>query len=159
MHLLVEGRVSPATGDLLGTLLHVTARRKPREFGRSDEPRRRVHEHEPRGAVRIGGGEKDAEQATIAEPEQHRSLGTGGVHHHANVVHPRLQRLPTDETIRHAGTALVEDDQPRDRRQPVQKPRVRRALPGKLDVMRHARDPDEIQSTIADNLVGNVDVA
>jgi hypothetical protein len=57
------------------------------------------------------------------------------------------------------GTALVEDDQPRDRRQPVQKPRVRRALPGKLDVMRHARNPDEIQSTIADNLVGNVDPA
>ena len=30
---------------------------------------------------------------------------------------------------------------------------------GKLDMMRHARDPDEIQSTTADNVVGNVDVA
>ena len=44
-------------------------------------------------------------------------------------------------------------------RERFQEPRDRGVVPAQLDVVRHARDPDEVERPVADDLVSDVDVA
>ena len=55
--------------------------------------------------------------------------------------------------------ALVEQDQPRERGEPGEEPRVLRHLPAHLDVRDPAGHPDEVERPLADDLVGDVGVA
>ena len=57
-----------------------------------------------------------------------RRVASHRVHHGPDVVHARLERRPP-APVRHAGAALVEHDQPPERREPVRKPREARDPP------------------------------
>jgi hypothetical protein len=57
------------------------------------------------------------------------------------------------------GRALVEDDQPRERREAGEEVGKVRLLPGDLDVRDEPGNQDEIDRAIADDLRGDADVA
>ena len=75
------------------------------------------------------------------------------------VVHARLQVRDFAGAIREFSAALVEGDQARERRQPLEKATVGRELPSVLDLIRPAARVDEIQRALADDLVGDVEIA
>src|SRR6185437_4423241 len=62
---------------------------------------------------------------------------------------------PVGET----GPTLVEDDQPAERGEPPKEGGLQRVFPGQLDVCDPAGDEDEVDCSVPDHLVGEVDVA
>lgn len=78
-----------------------------------------------------------------------------------HIVHPQLERWQA--LVRHAvgeaGAAFVEQDQARERREPPQKVRVLGHLPALLDIRDPARNPDQVERPLPDNLIGDVDLA
>ena len=104
-------------------------------------------------------GEHGREDASVLEPEQDGALRTSGIHHGPDVVDPILERegLLPGWPVRHPGAAAVEGDQPRHRREPTQERPVVREVPPDV----HVRDPsghvDEVERTVTDHLVGDVD--
>ena len=83
----------------------------------------------------------------------------GRVHHRAHVVHPRLEVRDPGDAIRRAGAALVEDDQPAERRRSARRTRRAPVLPEQLDVRDAPGHVDEVERPVADDLVGDADVA
>lgn len=66
-----------------------------------------------------------------------------------------VDRHPVGET----GAALVEQDQPRERGEPLQEPGKGRLLPRQLDVRHPAGHEYQIERTLPYDLVGNMQVA
>ena len=61
------------------------------------------------------------------------------------------------DRVGHARAALVEHDQPRERRQPAQEMGQPRLLPGHLHMRDEARHQDQVDRAVADHLVGDAD--
>src|SRR6266540_2645648 len=66
---------------------------------------------------------------------------------------------PNGAAIGQTGAALVEQDQPRERRQPLEEPRKRGLLPCELDVRNPAVHEHQVERPVADDLIRNIDVA
>ena len=83
------------------------------------------------------------------------------VEHRTNVVHARLQVGQTlgGDSIGEAGAALVEEDEPPHRREPPVERRELRVLPAGLEGADPAVDENEVDRPVADDLVGDPDVA
>ena len=153
------GRLAPSTHHLLDVLLLLAARGKPRELGRAHQARRGVDQHEPVRALRIGGGEEHGERTALTESANDGPVRAGSVHHRPDVVHARLERRVAGDAVGHARAALVEQKQTPQLHQPDEEAHNRRVLPAQLDVVREARDPDEVELSFADHLVCDVDFA
>ena len=112
-------------------------------------------------ALRVGRGEERAHRAALGDAHQRGPLRPDRVHDRADVVHPLLQdrQLVHGHPVGEPGAALVEDDQPCERREPPAKGRLERIVPGELDVRGPARHEHEVDGPVADHLVGDVDVA
>ena len=63
------------------------------------------------------------------------------------------------QTVGQAGASLVEHDNPRPPRQMIEPGGLIRGVPHVFDMRDEARDDDEILRTVAEHLIGNVDVA
>ena len=111
-------------------------------------------EHQGRYALGMGGREEDAHRATLGDPEEGRPLRAGGVHDRPDVVDPQLQGRRLGDGIGQPGAALVEDDQSRERGEPLEEASLRGRLPLELEVGGEAEDEDEVDRPIADDLVG-----
>jgi hypothetical protein len=107
----------------------------------------------------MGRREERAHRPALGVPEERRPLGADGVHHRPDVVHPGLEVRQVGHAIREPGAPLVEEDQPREGRQPLEEPAARGLLPEDLEVRHPAGDEDEVPRRIAQHLVGDVDVA
>src|SRR6266851_5223665 len=59
------------------------------------------------------------------------------------------------DAIAQSGSALVEQDEPRERRQPAQKMAVAGILPVDFEIGDEPRHEDEIERTLAHHLVGD----
>ena len=57
------------------------------------------------------------------------------------------------------GAALVEEDQARERGEPLEEARAARLLPVQLEVGDEPGHEDQVDRAVADDLVGDVDVA
>ena len=139
------GRLAPSTHHLLDDLLLLAARGKPRELGRAHQARRGVDQHEPVRALRIGGGEEHGERTALTESANDGPVRAGSVHHRPDVVHARLERRVAGDAVGHARAALVEQKQTPQLHQADEEAHNRRVLPAQLDVVREARDPDEVE--------------
>ena len=124
------------------------ARREPGELRVPDEAGRGVEEHEGRGTLWIRRCEEDAQRAGVTEAKDHGSLGLGGVHDGANVVHSTLERGHTRDAIGHAHSAQVEQDETRGRSESAIELCDGEALPVELEVG-YRRSEDQVRWTIA----------
>ena len=98
-------------------------------------------QQQPQRALGIGGREQQAHRAALGRAEERRPLGPDRLHHGAHVVHPLLERRQAilGHPVRQARAALVEQDQPAERRQPPIERRERRRFPRHLDDARCSR--------------------
>jgi hypothetical protein len=118
-------------------------------------------EDEGSGPLGVGRSEERAQRSAFRDSQQRGSLRSDGIHHSPNVVHPLLQDrdLGRGHPVGQPGSALVEDDQPGERSQPTPEGGLRGVVPGQLDVGDPAGNEDEVDRPLADDLVGDVDLA
>src|SRR5207247_10060533 len=67
----------------------------------------------------VGRREQQTHRRALREAVERSTPRADGVHDGPEVIHPCLQCWSTTDAVGHAGTALVESDQPRKRRQPL----------------------------------------
>ena len=114
-----------------------------------------------RGAFRVGGRKERRHGAALGDAAQGGTLRTGRVHDGPDVVHALLQGGQPVERhpVGKAGTPFVEKDQPGEGRQPAQESGEGGLGPEVLEVRHPAHHEDQVQRTVAQHLVGDVDVA
>ena len=128
--------------------------------GRSrGEIRDRAVEHERDRALRVGRGEQHRHRAALGDAEDDRPLRSDGVHHRAHVVHARLEvgKPVLRHPIGEADAALVEQDQPRERREAFEEPGEAGGVPHRLDVRDPPHHEDHVDGSVAHHLIGDVD--
>jgi hypothetical protein len=110
-------------------------------------------------ALREGRREEHAHRPALRVAEERSRLASGSVHDRADVVHPRLEVGEADVAVGEPGAALVEADEPREGREPVEDARVGGMLAVDLEVREEARDEDEVERPVTRDGVRDVDVA
>jgi hypothetical protein len=131
----------------------------PREPRPPDKARERSIVDERVRALRVGGREHQAHRAAFGDAAEDGSLAARRVHHRADVVHTRLEVRDPRDAVGEARAALVEQDQPRERREPEVEARDRGLVPRQLDIGERPRRPDEVERAIPDRLERDRDVA
>jgi len=96
----------------------------------------------------------------MAVGDERRLLRAGRVHHRPDVLHPVLRRdgllwHPVGET----DPAHVEPEHPGEARQPVDELLDEALLPDHLEMARPVEHEDDVARPVADDLVGEMDVA
>jgi hypothetical protein len=151
--------IAPVANDLLTAPLVVGARFEPLQLRAANEARQRMEQNEAGRSLRIGGREERPECATVVMTDEHGLLGVHGVHDRADVVHAGLEGREAEVAVGHAGSALVDADHTPERSEPAKEPGQVCGLPGDLDMLDEARNPDQIAGPLAQHLVGDVDLA
>ena len=106
-------------------------------------------------------GEERRHRPAFGDAEQHCPLGADGIEHRTHVVHAGFQvgQALGRDSVREPGAAFVKEDEPPHRCQsPVEVGQLR-VLPARLERADPAVDENEVDWTIADDLVGDPDVA
>src|SRR3989442_2780118 len=152
---LPPGVLEPAAQQL-HVLPHLDALGEVRGFARAGK--RRVEDERP-DALGIGRREEHGEGPTLGEPHDGRPLRARCLQDRAEIVHALLERRVADIAIREPRAALVEEDHAAEGCEAPHPVAVGRVLPGEVNVRDPARHDDEIERPLADDLVGNVDVA
>jgi hypothetical protein len=109
----------------------------------------------------MGRREEDAQIAAFGRAEDGCAFRANRVEDGAHVVHSLLERRESivGHAVGEARSTLVEQDQARERGEPVQEVRVLRDFPALLDVRDPPWDPDQVEGLVADDLVGDADLA
>ena len=96
--------------------------------------------------LRIGRGEQHAHRSAFGDSEQGSSLGTCGIHHGTHVVHAFFQRrqLVHWNAIGESRAPFVEQDQPAERSQALEKTREIGIFPRVFEVRDEARYQNKI---------------
>lgn len=110
-------------------------------------------------AFGLGGREQHRERPTFGFAHHRRLLAADSVHDGANVVHALFQGRRPRNPIGHAHSAHVEEDEPRELCKPLTVAAECRQLPVDLEVGVRALRVDEIDGPLADDAVGDVDLA
>ena len=116
-------------------------------------------EHEAGCSLWVGGSEERAERAPVPDRIEDGTSRSRFIHHRPDVVHPRLERGHAVDWVRHPCPSLVEDDQSSQPREAVKERAHRRVFPAQLDVVRPTWHVDEVGRSVADDLVGDVDLS
>ena len=83
----------------------------PREAGTLQARRVAAVDDQGGGPLRIGGREQRGHHAAFRDAHHRGSLRSDRVQHRADIVHPLLQGRQGVDPVRHAGAALVEEDE------------------------------------------------
>lgn len=112
-------------------------------------------EHECGGFLRIGGREQHAHIAAFGGAHQNGPARTCSIQDSLHVPHSFFQRRKPDIAVGQTRAALVEQDQPRKRAQPLEHMCERREYPSIVQIGYPARHIDDIERAIADRLIGD----
>ena len=91
--------------------------------------------------------------------EEGGSLDASGVHDRAHIVHALLDGRIAANAVRQSSAPLVEDDDARERPEPLEARSHPRVLPVHLNVRDPPWDIHEVERAIAKYLIGDVHVA
>src|ERR687898_391295 len=117
-----------------------------------------VYEGQRRDSIRMGGGKHHRHRAALGIPEEGSTLDLGGIHHDLDVVHPFLEpwEVAQGHGVGDAGSALVETENPREPRQPLEVRGHRGLLPHGVAVRDPVRHEHEVYGPGAEELVGDI---
>jgi hypothetical protein len=110
-------------------------------------------------AFRVGRGEEHRERAALGLAHHRRTLASDRVHDRPDVVHALLERRRAWHAVRHSHPTLVEEAQPRELGEPLAVAPELRELPVDLEMRQGTLDVDEVDRPVADDAIGDVDVA
>jgi hypothetical protein len=99
-------------------------------------------------------GELDRKRGTLAGAEHRGATAPGGIYHGAQVLYVGCEaRFATIAAIAQAGAAAVEQDQPAEGGEPMQKVAEARLLPQNLKIRKGRRHEDEVKRALAHDLI------
>jgi hypothetical protein len=106
-------------------------------------------------------GEQHAHRPAAADAEQNRTFRAGFGHDDVDVVHPQVERaqLVEGDWIGDTASALVERDQACEGIEPLEEGGEVGLVPLHLDRVPELRREHNVDRSLADDLVGNVNVA
>ncbi len=110
-------------------------------------------------ALGVRGREQHGHRAALVVPEHGGAFGADCVHDGADVVHPRLEVVDSAVAVGEPRASLVEADEPRERRQPLEEGGVPRLFPVELEVAGKPGHEDEVERPVACDLVRDRDIA
>jgi hypothetical protein len=150
-------RVDGVVDHLLGEV----GRETPRVVRRLDAAGVRVHEHEGAHPARVGRGHQDREGPDIVRGHERGALRSDRVEHGDRIVHPLLEgrRRRGRNWVREPDAAPVEAHQPAERRQPLGGTGQERLLVPRVSGDEIGVHQHEVEWSVAEHLVGDVDVA
>ena len=125
--------------------------RSPRHSGEA------AIEHQRRRALGIGPRVQDAHRSAVALGDQRSPIAAGGVHDRLQVGDAVLQRqrVVGRQRVGHTGAAVIEQDEPRKRTEPLKGPRDQRLFPHDVEDHAFVRDEDDVQRPVPDHLKGD----
>ena len=152
---------APVAPYLLEEVLALFGRRRPGVVGVADALGVGAHHDERERLLGIGRREEAAHRAALGDAAERGALGADGVHDGAHVVHPLFERRQTVDghAVGETRAALVEEDEAREGGEAAQEAREARLAPEVLEVRDPAHDEDEVERPVADDLIGDVDLA
>ena len=148
----------PTAHVVLQLTIPLGPRPPPGEIGSPLEARERAVYHERGDSTWVCRREQQAHGTALRDADHRRPAGAGRVHHRPYIVDPRLQVTHSDRVGR-SGAALVEDDQSAERRQPLEVAGTRWVVPDQIDMRNRAWDVDDVEGTLSQDLVRDVDIA
>ncbi len=110
------------------------------------------------GPLGMSGSKEHCERAALGLAHDRSALASERVQERSDVVHALLERGRAGHAVGHAHSPLVEEDQPRELAQPLAVAAELWKLPEHLEVRDRALDVDEIDGSVADDAVGDVDI-
>jgi hypothetical protein len=118
-------------------------------------------EDDPARAFRIGRRKQGCDGGAVRGADQCGASAAGRVHDGAHVLHPdpERRRLVRLDPVAQTRPAFVEQDEAAEGGEPAEQVAVARVLALDLKVRHEARDVDEVQRAVADDLVGDADIA
>ncbi len=151
---------SPAFEDRALQVLDLLVRRADRVVRRPASPCRAAHHHERPGPLGVGGREQRAHRPALGVAQDGGALHADVVHDGAHVVHAGLERREVVglDPVGEPDPPLVEEDQARERREPLVETLDRLDLRGGVEALHPAVDEDDVERPLAHDLVGDVDV-
>ena len=117
-----------------------------------------AHEQQRLNPLRVGRREDHRHRPAFGDAQQHGALRAGGVQHRPRIVHAVVERADA-RSLGEAHPPLVEQDQPRERRELLAEAAVGRVLPELLEMGEGAPEPDDVRRPLAEHLVGDLDPA
>ena len=129
----------------------------PRVVRRPHRARETAPKNEGCGALGIRRGEEQTHGRAFRDAEHGRAARADCIHDSAQVVHPRLERRRPGNAVRHAGSALVEQEEPREGAELLEPASEGRHVPPELDVRDEAGHVDEVERPAPEHLVGDGD--
>ena len=136
--------------DLVGHAVRVVLRRR--------NARICAVEYECRHPLRVRRCEKDRKGSAFRTAVYRCTLRTCGIHHGTEIIHPFLKRCHGD-AVRQAGAALVEHDQAAKRCETLEVATLGGIFPLQFQIRDEWRDVNEVEGTLAHDLIGDVHVA
>ena len=119
----------------------------------------RHREHQRRDSIGMLRREHGGQRRSVRHAGDGRPFEPDRVHDHADVVHPILDRAGAQRTVRQAGAALVEDHHSGELGQAIERRAGEQVVPVQLHVRHEPGHVDEVDGSIADDLVRNAQVA
>jgi hypothetical protein len=107
----------------------------------------------------VGRGEERGQGAALRDAEQRGPLDPDRVHDRPQVVHALVKARELADPVREAGAALVEHHDPREAREAKEPAGEVRLVPLVLEVRHEAGGIDQVDRTVAEDLIGDVNVA
>ena len=151
----VGTRMAPSTSLTSASFIG----RRPRVVGRRRPAHPGIEQRQRRRALRIRGSEQDrGARAFVARP-QDGAFGADRIHDRADVIHPRLQRGRFADAVGQSGAPLVQHQHARELGHVDHVAVEERLVPRREDIADHAAEPHDIDRPVADDLVGDRDVA
>jgi hypothetical protein len=134
-------------------------RQRPREVvGAGALHQGRVQDQRP-GALGMGGGEQRAQGGPLQVAADGWALGPSRVQDRQDILHGVLQDHRPGRVIRESGTALVEHDEPGERRQALVPADQTRPLVVLLQVGGECWNQDQVHRSVTKHPIGDVDTA
>ncbi len=115
--------------------------------------------HEGRGALRICGSEEDAHRSAFRDSPERRSIDVRSIHDRPHVIHALLKGWNPDRSIGQSRSSLVKGDDAGELAGPSQDAPREGQIPHQLDVRDEPRNEHNIGSSLATDLVSDVNIA
>src|SRR5207253_7793007 len=98
-------------------------------------------------------------EAPVLRGEERDPFRADGLHHGPEVVRQILEwrKVLRREAVGQPGAAPVDEDQPRERRELLEEAGIRKELPLPEEVRRVAGEIEQVDRTVADDLVRDID--
>ena len=106
--------------------------------------------------ARVRSRERDRATATVGDPEHHRRLRSGSIHHRGQIRHPLIHARQRVGRVGQPGAPLIKTDHPARTLQRGHEPAVAQLLPLQLQMRHQPRHEHQVTRALTGDLKGDL---